>query len=93
MTAVKNVSAGAGAATVAAVTQIKLLATAASCISEGTCPAVFELPNGDLALIGSEAPGELHDQLPAGTGVGPGERLVVVPRGVALAAGWQPPSA
>lgn len=89
----KNVSAGARAATVADVTQIKLLATSASCISEGTCPAIFELPNGDLALIGSEASGELHDQLPQGAGVGPGERLVVVPRSVALAAGWQPPSA
>ncbi|MDF2266102.1 hypothetical protein P2Q00_11720 [Streptomyces coacervatus] len=73
--------------------QIKLLATAASCLTDSSCPAVFELPSGDLALIGSEAPAELLDQLPQGTGVGPGERLVVVPRSVAVAAGWKLPPA
>ncbi|MCI3274265.1 hypothetical protein [Streptomyces cylindrosporus] len=73
-------------------THLKLLAAAASCVGESTCPAIFELPNGDLALIGKEAPGELHEFLPQGTGVGPGEQLVVVPRSVALAAGWQPPT-
>lgn len=58
------------------------------CLSEANCPAVFALSSGDVAFIGRDAPQEVHETLPPGSGVGEGERLVVVPRDVLVSAGW-----
>ena len=58
------------------------------CVTDTNCPAVFELENGDVAFIGASAPMDLTEHLPAGSGIGPGEHMVVVPRTVLVAAGW-----
>ncbi|GGV72329.1 hypothetical protein GCM10010277_85060 [Streptomyces longisporoflavus] len=62
------------------------------CIHDSNCPAVFSLSNGDVAFIGTEASTELQNSLPQGSGIGPGENLVVVPRDVLISAGWVPPT-
>lgn len=56
------------------------------------CPAVLLTDTGDVALIGKKPPQGLAESLPQGSGVGPGEALVVVPREVLVAAGWAPPA-
>jgi hypothetical protein len=61
------------------------------CVSDTNCPAVFSLSTGDVAFIGAEASEDLKGQLPPDSGVGDGERLVVVPRAVLIDAGWVPP--
>jgi len=49
------------------------------------------MSSGDVAFIGREAPTEMYATLPPGSGVGEGERLVVVPRDILISAGWTPP--
>lgn len=56
----------------------------ADCTSSGNCPDVFELATGDFAIIGTDVSLELD--LPADAGRSETERIVVVPRGVMLAA-------
>lgn len=58
------------------------------CVTNANCPGAFELSSGDIAFIGQEAPDYLTGDLPIGSGVGPGERLVIVPRAVLIDAGW-----
>jgi len=58
------------------------------CVTDANCPAVFELSNGDIAFIGADATAQLGAELPVGAGVGPGEKLVVVPAAVLRSAGW-----
>ncbi|MFJ5210873.1 hypothetical protein [Streptomyces nigra] len=67
------------------------LDTPTRCATNSNCPAVFALASGDVAFIGRVAP-ELRGTLPAGSGVGDGEHLVVVPRDVLISAGWTPPT-
>lgn len=67
--------------------EMQLLASHA-CGSEVNCPSVLRLPGGELALIGKEAPDELQGQLPAGVGIGKGERLVVFPESLLADAGY-----
>lgn len=50
------------------------------------CPDVWELANGDVAVIGRDLTGEYAGRLPDGAMVAPDERLVVVPRATLLAA-------
>lgn len=57
---------------------------------QNMCPAVFLTDTGDVALIG-QAADHLEETLPAGSGVGPGERLVTIPRDVLISAGWTAP--
>ncbi len=45
-----------------------------------SCPDVWELENGDVAVIGSDLTADYRGRLPAGVSVDPGERLVVIPR-------------
>ncbi|MBO1335763.1 hypothetical protein [Streptomyces sp. VRA16 Mangrove soil] len=45
-----------------------------------TCPDVFELSDGNFAVIGTEATAELMSELPADAGVADYERIVVVSR-------------
>jgi len=51
-----------------------------------TCPDILELPEGGIAVIGTDCTDELRDKLPAGAAIADYERLVVIPRDVLLAA-------
>ncbi|SDT42837.1 hypothetical protein SAMN05216371_2261 [Streptomyces sp. TLI_053] len=50
------------------------------------CPDVWELSNGDFAVIGRDLTAEYRAGLPQDVVVGEGERLVVVPRATLLSA-------
>jgi hypothetical protein len=53
--------------------------------SEGSnCPDLFELENGDFAIIGTEVGTRL--QIPADAGCSDAERVVMIPREVLLSA-------
>jgi hypothetical protein len=43
------------------------------------CPDIFELENGDFAIVGHDAM-TLVSELPAGASCGPDERIIVIPR-------------
>ncbi|HET6704101.1 hypothetical protein [Amycolatopsis sp.] len=45
-----------------------------------TCPDLWELENGDFAIIGSDLTDEYSSRLPEGVSIAPYERLVVLPR-------------
>lgn len=53
---------------------------------EGSCPDIWELDNGDVAVIGQDATTSYSPRLPEGVTIDPGERLVVIPRNMMLAA-------
>ncbi|MFF2523574.1 hypothetical protein [Streptomyces liangshanensis] len=57
------------------------------------CPDMWELENGDVAVIGRDLSGALGARLPAGVSIGPDERLVVIPRSMLIAAKPDIPSA
>jgi len=44
-----------------------------------SCPDIWELDNGDVAVIGRDLTENYVRNLPAGVGVGKDERLVVIP--------------
>jgi hypothetical protein len=44
------------------------------------CPDIFELENGDFAIIGQDATTQIRKRLPADASCGPDERIVVIPR-------------
>jgi hypothetical protein len=46
------------------------------------CPDVWELDNGDFAIIGIEMTSEMRSKLPPTASCGPDERIVRVPRRV-----------
>ncbi|MFZ3567649.1 hypothetical protein ACOKM5_11870 [Streptomyces sp. BH097] len=48
--------------------------------SGATCPDVFELSDGNFAVIGTEATAELRSELPSDAGVADYERIVIVNR-------------
>jgi hypothetical protein len=50
------------------------------CPSGYYCPEILELVDGDFAVIGSDITQEAVGKLPAGSGCGPGERIVRIPR-------------
>ena len=50
------------------------------------CPDLFELDNGDFAVIGYLSTEQLMKKLPADAGCGTGEGIVVIPRHVLLQA-------
>lgn len=45
-----------------------------------SCPEIWELDNGDVAIIGTELTASYRDRLPSGVTIDPGEGLVVIPR-------------
>ena len=45
-----------------------------------TCPDIWELDNGDVAIVGRDLTGAYAGRLPAGVSIGQDERLVVIPR-------------
>lgn len=50
-----------------------------------TCPDIWELTNGDVAVIGRDLTVDYTSRLPAGVHIGEDEKLVVIP-GVMLRA-------
>jgi hypothetical protein len=50
------------------------------------CPDIWELENGDIAVIGLRRTTSLLAALPAGAGCGPDEEIVVLPRRLVLGA-------
>lgn len=44
------------------------------------CPDIWELDNGDIAVIGRDLTEALGSRLPEGVSIGSDERLVVIPR-------------
>jgi hypothetical protein len=51
-----------------------------------SCPDIWELTNGDIAVIGTELTTAYAGRLPDGVSIDPGESLVVIPRKTILAA-------
>ncbi|MFI1397157.1 hypothetical protein [Streptomyces sp. NPDC020681] len=49
-------------------------------MSGQTCPDIFELSNGDFAVIGTEATAALDHELPSDAGRADHERIVVISR-------------
>lgn len=64
----------------------------AACVACANCPDVFELEDGDFAVIGKDETPILGQSLPPDAGYGDHERIVRVPRDVLLAAGRELPS-
>ncbi|MDL4775884.1 MULTISPECIES: hypothetical protein [Thermomonosporaceae] len=50
------------------------------------CPDIWELDNGDIAVIGRDLTTSYRGRLPADVSVAADERLVVIPRRMLLAA-------
>jgi len=50
------------------------------------CPDIWELDNGDVAIIGRDLTDAYRGRLPSGVSVGADERLVVIPHVMAVAA-------
>ena len=48
--------------------------------SNPSCPDIWELSNGDFAVIGRDLTNSLDGVLPDDVSIGPDERLVVIPR-------------
>jgi hypothetical protein len=63
--------------------------------SEGKteCPDIWELDNGDFAVIGADSTEGYAGRLPEDVVVGSGERLVVIPRATLLSAKQDIPDA
>jgi hypothetical protein len=56
------------------------------CSGCNNCPDVFELEDGDFAVIGQDETEGLRPLLPSDAGCGAGERIVRVPRAVLIGA-------
>jgi hypothetical protein len=52
----------------------------AQCAGGHSCPDLLELESGDFAVIGADITEEARGKLPPGSGCGPAERIVMVPR-------------
>ncbi|GAA4240587.1 hypothetical protein GCM10022254_65850 [Actinomadura meridiana] len=50
------------------------------------CPDIWELDNGDVAVIGQDLTDSYRSRLPEGVVVAARERIVIVPRGTIIAA-------
>jgi hypothetical protein len=53
---------------------------------EDECPDIWQLDNGDVAVIGRDLTSSYATRLPPGVVLGPGERLVVIPGNMLSAA-------
>jgi hypothetical protein len=51
-----------------------------------TCPDIWELDNGDIAVIGRDLTAEYMPRLPPDVSIGDDERLVVLPRNMVVVA-------
>ncbi|WP_047867707.1 hypothetical protein [Nocardiopsis sp. RV163] len=50
------------------------------------CPDIWELDNGDIAVIGRDLTDAYAERLPSGAAIAEDERLVVIPRNTLIAA-------
>ena len=57
------------------------------------CPDIWELDTGDIAVIGRDFTEQAKSRLPEGVSVAPDERVVVMPRSMAVAAKKDMPDA
>ncbi|MEU4692335.1 hypothetical protein [Actinoplanes sp. NPDC023714] len=55
-------------------------------VTDCTCPDVFELEDGNFAVVGTDRTSELEGMLPPDAGVAPYEKIVVINRDTFLAA-------
>lgn len=53
---------------------------------DSSCPDIWELDNGDIAVIGTDLSTAYLARLPEGVSVDPGESLVVIPHSTIVAA-------
>jgi len=44
------------------------------------CPGIFELENGDFAIVGQDVTSKIAAELPPGATCGPDERIITIPR-------------
>jgi len=51
-----------------------------------SCPEIWELDNGDIAVIGTELTTSYAERLPSGVRIDPGEMLVIIPRSTMISA-------
>lgn len=58
-----------------------------------TCPDIWELSTGDIAVVGTDMTEAFADRLPGDVSIGKNERLVVIPRNMAAAAKPELPDA
>lgn len=63
------------------------------CNNNETCPDIWEMDNGDVAVIGRDLTHTYADRLPNGVSVGYDERLVIIPGGMLRAATTDIPDA
>jgi hypothetical protein len=61
-------------------------ASAPLCSGGHNCPELLELDSGDFAVIGTDITEEAARSLPAGSGCGPQERMVQIPRALLVRA-------
>jgi hypothetical protein len=54
--------------------------------NEDKCPDIWQLDNGDVAIIGRDLTPDYSSRLPGGVSLAPGERLVVIPGSMLSAA-------
>lgn len=57
-----------------------------SCCNKLDCPNVFEMEDGNFAIVGIDRTAAIRGFLPNDAGCGPGESVVTIPRSVMLAA-------
>ncbi len=55
-------------------------ASGGHCSDTAGCPDIWELDNGDFAVIGSDITYEAASQLPPSAGCAPHERIIRLPR-------------
>jgi hypothetical protein len=51
-----------------------------TCAGSGGCPDLFELDDGDFAIIGQDITREARLELPVDAGCSPEERIIRIPR-------------
>lgn len=63
------------------------------CAGGSRCPDILEMESGDFAVIGADITDEATGSLPTGSGCGPGERVVRIPRTLLVRARAEIPAA
>lgn len=61
-------------------------------VAANGCPDIWELENGDFAVIGIDITDAAKSKLPATAGCGPDERIVFIPRNLLIGAKSDIPS-
>ena len=65
---------------------IRRLGTKSACFKTEACPDIFELADGDFAVIGKDITAESIASLPKDAGCGAGERVIRIPRALLVGA-------